>query len=71
MTIHEIHAQVPELREGFEDLVSFADFCCFLADDEVLVEARRLRDSARALLVATTRSLADRTTTPATVTVIG
>ncbi len=57
MSIDEIEIQIPELRDGYEDLVSFADFCSFLVDDEVHFEAQRLIESARALLGATTSNL--------------
>jgi hypothetical protein len=61
VSIDDIEQQIPELRDGFDDLVSFADFCNFLVDDEVSFEARRLVESARALLGATTANLLGRT----------
>jgi hypothetical protein len=64
LSIDDIDAQIPELRDGFEDLVSFADFCNFLVDDEVSFEAQRLIESARALLGATTANLMGRTGVP-------
>jgi hypothetical protein len=60
VSIDDIEQQIPELRDGFEDLVSFADFCNFLVDDEVSFEAQRLVESARALLGATRTNLMGR-----------
>jgi hypothetical protein len=48
---------IPELRDGCEQVAFFADFCRYLAGNDVAPQAAALSDAARALLADTLASL--------------
>jgi hypothetical protein len=58
LDVRQVHHEVPELRNGYDEAAAFADFCRFLAGGAVEREARALAEAAQALLEATARELA-------------
>ncbi|NUR06421.1 MAG: hypothetical protein HOQ45_05370 [Nocardioidaceae bacterium] len=47
---HPVDTAIPELKEGYDDVVAFADFCHFLCEGATRDQAQTLVDDARALL---------------------
>jgi hypothetical protein len=50
VTTHPVDTAIPELRQGYDEVVAFADFCYFLTDGESRTEVLTLVEDARALL---------------------
>jgi hypothetical protein len=47
---HPVDTAIPELKQGYDEVVAFADFCYFLTDGAARTEAMALVDAARELL---------------------
>jgi hypothetical protein len=58
----QIDTKVPELGDGYAEVLAFADFCSYLTAGEVDAQASALIKAARELHAATTRVIA--ATTP-------
>jgi hypothetical protein len=59
----EIDPKIPELRDGYAEVLAFADFCSYLTAGEVASQASALVQAARELHAATTRVIAAPTPT--------
>jgi hypothetical protein len=47
---HPVDTAIPELKQGYDEVVAFADFCYFLTDGSARREALALAETARELL---------------------